>query len=490
MKNFIEQLSSIIAQTEMSSKDGLTYLPASVAMSLAGRPSVTFVDFENDLPYQECFNGALVAVDLEIAGLSQKQRMYLHVMDQKNDPKKLTETKVDDINTARQRCLVKALATVYGTGMSVFLNHAGDGVKAAKMLGIQPDTDLATVEPIVAKFREGDTPYIEWNVGVAACRITDPLFFWEVVQYSGKPYREVLGGVQVDVSTTYKGKELTMSLPLLDGAFNVIPKDKVTTADWNKTVMRALTKCIAYNSGYGLSVYSEVSPTADDKKNGSSKQTATPPASKQTATPPASKQTATPPAQEKPVEATPPAAAEQASASAAADPAPAAAPAAAVAEAPVLSESTQAAVARFKEVIRNRDENKGVPAVLVLFESLTVSDKFAAEDKPACFATLISALATRAEGQDAITHVDNLVAYGAAKHVPEVDRDVIFGRILRNYLDACLAVGDSALAAAPATLISAGVVPDMAEMVRLAMDEGVLPETLDLIAVLQDTVAA
>jgi len=41
----------------------------------------------------------------------------------------------------------------------------------------------------------------------------------------------------------------------MDNAFKPVPRDKATVFDWNKTVMRCLTKCIAFNSGYGLNVY-------------------------------------------------------------------------------------------------------------------------------------------------------------------------------------------------------------------------------------------
>ena len=87
------------------------------------------------------------------------------------------------------------------------------------------------------------------------CKITDPGFHWEVEETAGLPYQALLNGVLVTVRTTYKGKSLSLSLPVMDGNYNAIPADKVDTFQWNSAVMRCLAKCIAFNTGYGLKVY-------------------------------------------------------------------------------------------------------------------------------------------------------------------------------------------------------------------------------------------
>jgi hypothetical protein len=256
-----EALSAVIPETEIASKAGLSYLAAATAMRLAGRPNVDFVDF-NGKPYLECLGGSLVAVDISLPqhpvnGIAPKQRMWLPVMDRDNLPLEIAKTTTTDINNNRQRCLVKAIAAVLGHGMSVYLGDSGDGAKSAKKLKVTPETNLAEVEPVVATLKEGGAPYIEWNVGLAAARITDAGFHWNVVMWDGFPFREVLGSVMVDVDTTYQGKTQRLSLPLMDAAFNPIPAAKATVSDWNKAVMRCLTKNIAFNSGYGLAVYAE-----------------------------------------------------------------------------------------------------------------------------------------------------------------------------------------------------------------------------------------
>lgn len=480
MKNFYEALSAIIPADQIASKGGLSYLSAATAMSLAGRPTAEFVNF-GDKPYLELLKGALVAIDLPIPGTEITQRMYLPVMDRDNKAMDIAAVTVEDINSNRQRALVKAIATVFGDGMSLYLGHDGAGDKAAKRLGVSPETDLATVTPIVATLKEGDQPYVEWNVGVAVCRITDPTFNWNVVEWNGLPYREVLGGMLVDVTTVYRGRALTLSLPVLDGAFNPIPVDKATTFDWNKTVMRALTKCIAFNTGYGLSIYADIS---DEQKK--AKKDAKAPAKAETkaaAPAPAPKEAkaeapAPAPAPVEPqAEAQAPAPAAEVKAEA-----PAPAPAPAAAEAGSVAESVE----RFKGVMQSRRTQNGVAGMMTLFEALKLSTKFPEEHKPACSAALVTALAGLAEGQDSTDLVNNLKTYGAMANVPADAIDLVAGRIVKSYLAAALADGDDFLKAAPAVLASAGVVKAAADVARIAEAAGVPVETRDLLAALTE----
>lgn len=489
MKTFYDALGTVIPATEIASKGGLSYLSAGTAMKLAGRPEVTFVDFDGQ-PFLECLTGALVAVDLPIPATDLMQRMYLPVMDRDNNAMKLSAVTVEDINSNRQRALVKAIATVFGDGMSLYLGHDGSGDKAVKRLGVEPTTDLAEVPPVVAKLEEGGEPYIEWSVGVAVCRITDPTFHWKVLEWNGKPYREVLGGLMVDVLTVYKGKRQVLSLPILDGAFVPIPAAKATTFDWNKTVVRALTKCIAFNTGYGLSVYADV--VGDAKKEArkpSSKANAS-----STSAPKA--QAAAPAKTEETASATPAQATTQATTQAAAQ-AQAGKPsqekatqATAPAEAPGGEQPANAvasSVARFKEVMQNRKSQGGVAGLMTLFEALKVSTKFAEEHKPACYAALVNALAGLAEGQDCVDLVDSLRTYGAMAHVSADAKDLVAGRIAKSCLAAALADGDDVLRAVPATLVSAGVVKDLDDLVRVAKLADTPAETVDLLMALAET---
>ncbi|KVP16940.1 DUF1071 domain-containing protein [Burkholderia ubonensis] len=522
-KTFFEAFGATINAAEVANKNGLSYIAAATAMRLAGRPEVTFVDF-NGKPYLEMLGGSVVAVDIKLPGTDITQRMWLPVMDRDNLPLSIDKTLATDINNNRQRCLVKAIASVFGDGMSLYLGCDGDGAKAVKMLGVQPDTDLESVTPVVATLKEGGAPYIEWNVGLAACRITDATFHWEVAMWDGLPFREVLGGLFVDVDTVYDGIRQRLSLPIMDAAFNPMPAGKATVFDWNKTVMRALTKCIAFNTGYGLSVYAEeFGPDKDAAKAGKGSKGKGAAAKAEPA-----KAEAAAPAAAAPVEAAVQAeaapvvaeatdlsqaevvaansesqdaaaevaAAENASAEAAApaadapsaDKAPVAeapAAAAAQAEAPAAAVATPVAdseaVGRFREVLRKRREVGGVPGVISLYDALQSSTKFADEDKPACFAVLVTASASIVDGANIIELLGAITKYSAMQHLALDTRDMVAAKLTSVLLTAACAEGDEALKAAPQDLVSAGVAQDVDDVLRLAAIGNVPVETVDLL---------
>lgn len=511
-KTFFTALSSVINAAEVASKGGLSYLAAAVAMRLAGRPEVTFVDFGGK-PHLECLNGALVAVDLAIPGTDKTQRMWLPVMDRDNQP--LSKIQATDINNSRQRCLVKAIAAVYGDGLSLYLACGGDGPKAAKILGVTPDSDLATVPPVIATLKEGGAPYIEWSVGLAACRVTDPTFSWDVVMWENDegqlmPFRHVLGSLMVDVDTEYRGKRQRLSLPVMDASFNPVPANKATVFDWNKAVMRALTKCIAFNTGYGIGVYADEfgSDTAGKGSKGSK----------------GAKADAKP--AEKPAEKTADAAATPV-AQAVAEPAPVAEPddneaeiiasnaesddacaevaAAAVetaanqdsstapaADAPVAEQVDDSgpsatpsnianAVERFRGVMKGRKESRGVEGVISLFESLAVSTKFTSDEKPACFAVLIPA-ATALVTTETISYlVAEIEKYDAMQYLAHDARAMVASKLCAVFMAAACAKGNDELLKSPTVLMSAGIAPDYDESLKLAAAGGLAKETIELL---------
>ena len=540
-KSFFEAFGATISDAEVAKKGGLSYIAAATAMRLAGRPEVTFVDF-NGKPHLEMLNGSLVAVDIQVPGTDAIQRMYLPVMDRDNATLELSKTSLTDINNSRQRCLVKAIAAVYGDGMSLFMGCDGDGAKAVKLLGVNPETDLETVTPVVSTLKEGGAPYVEWNAGLAACRITDPTFRWDVVMWDGLPYREVLGGLMVDVDTVYEGLRQRLSLPIMDAAFNPVPAAKATVFDWNKTVMRALTKCIAFNTGYGLGVYADEFGSKDDAKADAKSRKATPakadakadtkvdakadtkveakadtkveaaPAAAEAAPAPAAdvvtqaatkvEAAAEPVAQaqaqgEQAAEASAPAAAEAPaeSAPAAEASAPAAAPVAE--QAPAASAPAAAApavdseaVGRFREVMRKRKEAAGVKGIISLYEALHTSTRFAPEDKPACFAVLVTASASMIDAENIQDLLGNMLVYKAMQHVPQDTRDIIGAKLTSVALNTAVAQGDEALRNAHLDLMSSGVAVDDSDVFRLAKLANVPQETIDLLRDVLDLATA
>lgn len=504
-KTFFQAFGATINEGEVAKKGGLSYVAAATAMRLAGRPSVDFVDF-NGKPQLEMLGGSVVAVDIKVPGTEVMQRMWLPVMDRDNQTLTLEKTLATDINNSRQRCLVKAIAAVFGDGMSLYLGCDGDGPKAVKMLGVTPDTNLEAVMPVVATLKEGGAPYIEWGIGLAACRITDATFSWEVVIWQGAdgqqlPYREVLGGLMVDVDTVYAGKRQRLSLPVMDAAFNPLSAEKATVFDWNKTVMRALTKCIAFNAGYGLGVYADEFGSEKDAKAGKGRKTpakveptkvadAAPvdEADAQASAPVAEAAApVVPPVAEVAAvetgEAAPEAQAEVATAVATeavktAEPAAEAAATATAASTPVPDSE---AVARFREVLRKRRDAAGVSGVVSLYEALATSAKFDVADKPACFAVLVTASATQVDEANIVALVTAIREHGAMKHLALDTRDMVAAKLTSVMLAAAVAVSDEALTTATEDLVSAGVAQDAMDVLRLAALGNVPVETVDLL---------
>lgn len=500
-KTFFDSFGATIPAEKIAKKGGLSYLAAATAVELAGYPEVHFVEFGNQ-PHLEMLNGSVVAVDLQVPGTEAIQRMWLPVMNGDNLPLDITSTLVTDVNNSRQRCLVKAIAAVYGAGMSVYLGDDGEGPKSVKKLGVSPESDLRPVTPIIATLKEGGAPYIEWSYGLAACRITDPSFRWEVVMWAqadGRqlPYREVLDSLMVDVDTFYMGKRQRLSLPMMDSAFAPLSLATATVFDWNKTVMRCLTKCLAFNTGYGLGVYADEFGVDKDAKAKGRK-----PASKPVAAPvkelaaevkvpeqavaevakvsQATQASVTVP------EAAP--AAEEPQPEATATAVPAAAPEVKPATQPVKTESE--ALGRFRDVMRKRREVGGIAGVISLFEALATSAKFAPEDKPACFAALVVASASIVDQDHIVDLVSALQSYEAMQYLAADSRERVAAKVTSVLLQAACAVSDEALATATEDLVSAGVAQDVNEVLHLAVVGNVPVETLDLLKdVLEQTKA-
>ena len=241
--SFYNALSATIPANELEKKGDLTYLAAARAIERAGYP-----EFSQDEPYTAMLGGAAVSVTLS------GQKNWLPVMDASNTAVTVARITLTDANNTLMRCLAKAIFCTHGVGGSVFLGFDGDGPAAIKYLGVTPESDLKVATPIVSSLKSG-AQYIPWGVALAVCKITDPTFHWEVEETAGLPYQTLLNGVLVTVRTTYKGKSLSLSLPVMDGSYNAIPADKVDTFQWNTAVMRCLAKCVAFNTGYGLKVY-------------------------------------------------------------------------------------------------------------------------------------------------------------------------------------------------------------------------------------------
>lgn len=271
--------------------EGAAYLPWALALRLAGLPRQEVVVFDTPAGsslVRPLFGGGAVAVDQDI-GNGQMQRTYLPLLDLRGKPLALGQEDARDVGDTSNRCRVRAVAMVNGLGLSLWAKaYEGDGKRYAEDLGITPETeDLRKVKPLldVKEFKERGTgkvqrtqPYLGWFSAVAAARITDPGFWWEVTEHTvvdrvtGEvqklPAMPVPGkGWMVGVRVHWKGRTHTEWLPIMGVEVRQTqngpkPMEHQAVAEptvfaWHSSVMRCLAKAIALATGYGINSYSK-----------------------------------------------------------------------------------------------------------------------------------------------------------------------------------------------------------------------------------------
>lgn len=259
----------------------LTYIASPRVIAAAGRPKQQVVRFANNMPIRKVFGGAVVAVETETFG-GKMARCYLPILDPKNRPipfdKVDSRDITDTIMTGRRKSIAQALG--YGLGVYCKLGSSAvytNGVEFANAVGVAPDHDLATVDPKVGMAER--RPYLEWPVALAAARITDPNFEWEVLEFQTidengeegqQPYVRVPNGYVVTIRVTYKGIAHEESLAITRSEVRTKGDKQYTmhnvpvladpqVDEWNTAVMRCLAKAIAIATGYGLSIYAKAS---------------------------------------------------------------------------------------------------------------------------------------------------------------------------------------------------------------------------------------
>lgn len=254
---FINGIKTIIDGLVRTVNDS-SYMSWATALSLAGRPSQKIAMF-GDKPYLQFLGGAVVAIDMESKGEgSANSRVWLPVMDDHNSPISIENINAKHITDSIARCKAKSIALNTGIGMSVYSGHDEDLKGFLNQLGVTPDSDLSEIEPSVI---QGKFDYIQWSDAYAAAKITDPSFTFQVCSFPdpesdcSTPIIQIGQGYSVAVQVSYKGDSHTEWLPILDMDNQII--DEPNVFDWNKTVMRALTKAIAIVSGYGLNIYAK-----------------------------------------------------------------------------------------------------------------------------------------------------------------------------------------------------------------------------------------
>jgi len=276
------------------------YIAWTRAVQMAGRPrhaTAMFADGAEDYRiernYRSFFDGCVVAVEMEIE-TGEMQRIYLPVLGKDNQPVLEGKETSRQIGDSLSRCVARAIAIVHGLGLTAFdgRNSAGeplhqrwfgDGETYASQLNVTPETDLVLATPMldmkVDKKTGRKTPYLGWHAAIAACRITDPTFLWEIMEVDSVdhatgdflrlPAMKVTEGYMVGVKIRYKGQWcFPVWLPIMEtrevqtrnGLKNMEHQPSILpdVFQWHTAVMRCLTKAIAINTGYGLSAYSDM----------------------------------------------------------------------------------------------------------------------------------------------------------------------------------------------------------------------------------------
>jgi Protein of unknown function (DUF1071). len=269
--------------------EGMAYLPWALALVQAGRPAWDAVLFDTPLGrshVRRLFGGNAVAVDMDIEdGTGVRQRIYLPILNAKGKPVPAGQETARDASDTLARCAARAVAIVHGFGLSLYSECEGDGPAYVQALGVTPDTrDLTSIPELrdikEIKNRQGVViraqEYLGWHAAIAAARITDPSFRWEILEdkvvdpntgaIETLPAFRVPGkGWLVGVRVFWRGTAHTQWLPIM-GVETVQtrngpkPMEHQPIAEpdvfhWHSAVMRCLAKGIALATGYGIASY-------------------------------------------------------------------------------------------------------------------------------------------------------------------------------------------------------------------------------------------
>lgn len=253
---FINGIKTPINDLVVYSKN-LSYLPWATAIALANRPQQEVVTHSGK-PYLEAFGGAIVAIDMpNTSNQGANSRVWLPVLDHEHLPIALDKITPRDILDSVSRCKAKAIAMNTGVGMSLYCGFDEDIKGFLQQLGVRPETNLYEHPPMFIDVGdENGTKYVEWAIAYTAAKITDPFFHFHVETFEGQtPYQKIGAGYAVAVTITYKSTRHTEWLSIMDEDNSSLSEP--TVFDWNKAVMRCLTKAIAVVSGYGLNIYAK-----------------------------------------------------------------------------------------------------------------------------------------------------------------------------------------------------------------------------------------
>lgn len=246
--SFSEGVALTIDGALIEHRNDMSYLGWHKAMSLAALPPLEINFFGENKPYFPIFGGVCVAIT------GGQNRIYLPVLDENNVPVAQDAFTPRIINDALARCKAKAIAMNWGVGLCLYAGYEGNATEFKNDLGFV-QMEGGSIAPSSPKpmFLESGVPYLHWSFALAAAHLSDPEFRWEIETYGDYPYLQIGGGFMVGVKITWRGKEHVELLPIMDNNFDSMATPGVD--DWNRAVMRCLTKAIAVTTGYGLDIY-------------------------------------------------------------------------------------------------------------------------------------------------------------------------------------------------------------------------------------------
>lgn len=254
--------------------EGKSYLPWPTGLSLAGRPRHKMVSFGNS-PWLKFFGGGVVAVEAD------GQVVYLPIMDAKFRAIPADQITARDVNDSQKRALAKALAMCHGIGMSLYGGHGDEVDKFLASLNVKPGCNLAAAQPPVAEKPGSGSEYVEWAVAFSAAKIVFPDFRFDVLcsevphpdtgAIERVPYTRINNTYSVAVQVSYTDGSTQVEhvewLPIMGVQMTKVKAGEKkldhqallapTVTDWNRSVMRCLTRAIAETTGYGLAVYAQ-----------------------------------------------------------------------------------------------------------------------------------------------------------------------------------------------------------------------------------------
>lgn len=287
MSNYLRNL-GVDVRPYIKRVEGAAYIPWALALQMCGLPRQNAVVF--DLPEGQAlvrplFGGSYVAVDHDI-GDGTMQRVSLPLLDMRGKPIPFGSETARDVSDTLNRCRCRAAAIVDGLGLSLWSECEGNGPEYVAALAVTPDTDLSRVAELrdikEIKGRDGRVvrtqEYLGWHGAVAACRITDPGFRWEVIEcrvmdpQTGLeevlPAQRVPGkGWLVGVRIWWKNRIHVEWLPIMgvekvntrngEKPMEHQPLATPSIFHWHSAVMRCLAKAIALVTGYGILCYTK-----------------------------------------------------------------------------------------------------------------------------------------------------------------------------------------------------------------------------------------